>query len=103
MSLDNDSASDEELDDDNWQEYTDPNTGKIFYFSPSRNEKKDVKPEGKSWEHSLIGTKVRIYWPMEDEWFEGEITDYHLKKANTEFCTTMGSTNGSTLGRSKTV
>ena len=47
MSLDNDSASDEELDDDDWQEYTDPNTGKTFYFSPSRNEKKDVKPKEK--------------------------------------------------------
>ncbi len=80
MSLDNDSASDEEMDDDDWQEYTDPTTGQLFYFSPSRNEKKDIKPEGKSWEDTLIGCKVRIYWPMEDEWFEGEITDFHLKK-----------------------
>ena len=69
------------MDDEDWHEYTDTYSGKSFYFSPSRNEKKDVKPEGKSWEHSLIGTKVRIYWPMEDEWFEGEITDYHLKKS----------------------
>eukprot|EP00943_MAST-04B_sp_MAST-4B-sp1_P005420 g5420.t1 len=81
MSLDNDSASDEDIDNDDWQEYSDPTTGKTFYFSPSRNEKKDIKPDGTSWEDSLIGCKVRIYWPMEDEWFEGEITDFHLRKS----------------------
>ena len=40
MSLDNDSASDEELDDDDWQEYTDPNTGKTFYFHPLETKRR---------------------------------------------------------------
>ena len=81
MSLDNDSASDEDAEDDEWQEHVDPETGKAFYFNPALNERKDILPTGESWEHSLIGSRVRIYWPMEDEFFEGEITDYHVKKS----------------------
>jgi hypothetical protein len=80
MSLDNDSASDEDATDDEWQEYTDPETGQLFYFSPALNQRKEVKPTNESWEHSLIGSRVQIYWPMEDEDFEGEITDFHLRK-----------------------
>ena len=48
MSLDNDSASDEELDDDDWQEYTDPNTGKTFYFHPLETKRRMSNRKGKA-------------------------------------------------------
>ena len=55
---------------------------KYFIFHPLETKRRMSNRKEKAGRHSLIGTKVRIYWPMEDEWFEGEITDYHLKKAN---------------------
>ena len=36
--------------------------------------------EDNGWEYTLIGRRVRVYWPFEDRKYEASITKYHLRK-----------------------
>eukprot|EP00949_MAST-11_sp_MAST-11-sp1_P000737 g737.t1 len=74
-----DSCSDSDKDTDDWTKYEDFD-GTFFWFSASRNQRRAEFPIGDSWEHGLVGLRVRVYWPAEGEWFEATVAKYHVKK-----------------------
>ena len=76
---DNDSCSDSDEEDDEWKEYIDYD-GTPFVFSAARNERRDNKPTKEGWAFTLVGRRVRIYWPFEDRKYEAWLTKYHLRK-----------------------
>lgn len=76
---DNDSCSDSDEDDQEWKEYVDYD-GTPFVFSAARNERRDNKPTKEGWAFTLIGRRVRIYWPIEDRKYEAWLTKFHLRK-----------------------
>ncbi|KDO27312.1 hypothetical protein SPRG_07561 [Saprolegnia parasitica CBS 223.65] len=65
-----DSASEADSEDD-WYEQKDS-----FWFSPSRNEREWTRPNRFAREKSLVGVSIRVFWPLEDAWFEGVITKF---------------------------
>jgi hypothetical protein len=75
-----DSASEADSEDD-WYEYAEQLSGHPFWFSPSRNEKVHTRPNKFAREKSMIGLGIKVYWPLEDAWFEGTIV---------KFCATKG-------------
>ena len=84
--LDNkkDSASepDQEEDEDiDWQERFDKVKNRPYWYDP--NEKKVTYERPKKFlahEKEIIGQRVKVYWPLQKEWFEGTITKYHTRK-----------------------
>tara|TARA_B100000780_G_C21118813_1_gene452981 strand:- start:89 stop:3121 length:3033 start_codon:yes stop_codon:yes gene_type:complete len=76
---DNDSCSDSGEDDKEWKEYTDFD-GSKFFFSAAKNIRRSERSEDNGWEFTLIGKRVRIFWPVEDKKFEAFITKYHVRK-----------------------
>lgn len=84
--LDNqkDSASEpdqeEELDID-WQERFDKVKKRPYWYDP--NEKKVTYDRPKkllAHEKEVIGFRVKVYWPLQREWYEGTISKYHIRK-----------------------
>ena len=79
-----DSASeseDDEDEDDDWKEVFDDEKDSWFWFSPSRNERVEgERPDRKWFEKSLLNAYIRVFWPMEDEWFGGTITKFRSIK-----------------------
>ncbi|EQC38417.1 hypothetical protein SDRG_04128 [Saprolegnia diclina VS20] len=65
-----DSASEADSEDD-WYEQE-----ASFWFSPSRNEREWTRPNRFAREKSLVGVSIRVFWPLEDAWFEGVITKF---------------------------
>lgn len=76
--VDRDSASEPENDDD-WQDFQDEN-GFPFWFSPSRNQRLYVRPHENAHEKSLLGMACRLFWPLEQRWFNGRVTKYNHAK-----------------------
>ena len=66
--------------EDDWQVYFDDVTNVQFWFSPSRGQKSFERPNDFGFEKSLIGTRVRVYWPLEVEWYVGTIVSFHCAK-----------------------
>jgi hypothetical protein len=76
---DNDSCSDSDEEDGEWKEYTDYD-GSKFFFSAAQNIRRSEKKQDNGWEFTLIGKRARIYWPMEDQKYEANITKFHIRK-----------------------
>jgi hypothetical protein len=76
---DNDSCSDSGEEDQEWKEYTDFD-GSKFFFSAAKNMRRSERAQDNGWESTLIGKRVRIFWPVEDKKFEANITKYHVRK-----------------------
>ncbi|KAH9130491.1 hypothetical protein LEN26_008468 [Aphanomyces euteiches] len=76
-----DSASEvgSDNDDDDWFEYLDPN-GQLVWFSPSREPRFLVRPNGFAREKTLVGMGVKMYWPFEETWFSGRVTKFCITK-----------------------
>jgi hypothetical protein len=53
---------------------------KPYWHNPSLQTNTYEKPLIYAFERSLIGLKVRIYWPMNDEYFTGKVTKYNKTK-----------------------
>ncbi|OQR99563.1 hypothetical protein ACHHYP_05759 [Achlya hypogyna] len=66
-----DSASEAESDDD-WYAQEDGD----FWFSPSRNEREYTRPNRFAREKSLVGLPIKVFWPLEDAWFEGRVAKF---------------------------
>ncbi|GMH94441.1 hypothetical protein TrST_g2725 [Triparma strigata] len=78
-----DSASEEETHvdvNDLWQEMWDETLKKPYWHNPSLQTNTYEKPLVYAFERSLIGLKVKIYWPMNDESFTGKVTKYNKSK-----------------------
>ena len=76
-----DSASESEDDLENdWQEFWDEELQKPFWFSATRNERCEHKPTMQEFEKSLVGSRVQIFWPMEDQWFLGTVSKFNPVK-----------------------
>jgi len=78
-----DSASEEETHvdvNDLWQEMWDDTLQKPYWHNPSLQTNTYERPLVYAFERSLIGLKVRIYWPMNDEYFTGKVTKYNKTK-----------------------
>lgn len=73
-----DSASEAESDDD-WRDFADE-CGDTFWFSPSRGERVYMRPNENARARCLLGMGCRVYWPLEDAWFNGRITKYSRGK-----------------------
>ena len=101
--LDKDSASEDsdmldafgdvlpELDDgyvdpgDDWTGPREDNAGLTFWFSPSRNEKRfqvQKPPRPHAFERALVGCTVKIYWPLEEQWFTGELQKFNPRHSD---------------------
>lgn len=65
--------------DDDWYEYEDE-YGDQFWFSPSRNKRINVRPNIHAREKSVLEMPCRVFWPLEQRWFDGRITCYNWKK-----------------------
>lgn len=76
--IDRDSASDPESDDD-WRDFQDE-FGDQFWFSPSRKRRQYVRPNENAFEKVMLGMHCRVYWPLEQQWFNGVITKYNRVK-----------------------
>lgn len=76
-----DSCSEEE-DDDDWQEVWDEEAGHTVFYSPSRNERRDKFIDEFMWERSLVEREcaVKVYWPMEQSWFEGRMVRFNTQR-----------------------
>ena len=74
-----DSASETEPEED-WEELFDEDQQIPFWFSASRNERVEKKPLARRYEFGLCGMLCKIFWPMEDKFFEGTITRYNKTK-----------------------
>ena len=77
---DNDSCSDSGEEDKEWKEYTDYD-GTQFFFSAAKNERRSERGQDNGWEFTLIGRRIRIFWPVEDKKYEATITKYHVRKS----------------------
>ncbi|OQR89923.1 hypothetical protein THRCLA_09509 [Thraustotheca clavata] len=66
-----DSASEADSEDD-WYAFEDG----AYWFSPSRNEKEYTRPNRFAREKSMVGLPIKVFWPLEDAWFEGLITKF---------------------------
>ena len=78
-----DSASEEETHvdvNDLWQEMFDETLQKPYWFNPGLQSSTYERPLVYAFERSLIGLKVRIYWPLNDEFFTGKVTKYNKTK-----------------------
>ena len=78
-----DSASEEETHvdvNDLWQEMWDETLQRPYWHNPSLQTNTYERPLVYAFERSLIGLKVRIYWPMNDEYFTGKVTKYNKSK-----------------------
>ncbi|GMH99803.1 hypothetical protein TrLO_g9608 [Triparma laevis f. longispina] len=78
-----DSASEEETHvdvNDLWQEMWDETLKKPYWHNPSLQTNTYEKPLVYAFERSVIGLKVKIYWPMNDESFTGKVTKYNKSK-----------------------
>jgi hypothetical protein len=73
-----DSASELESDDD-WRDFADE-LGDTFWFSPSRGERAYMRPNENALARCLLGMLCRVYWPLEDAWFNGRITRFNRGK-----------------------
>ncbi|KAF4318548.1 hypothetical protein BBO99_00000951 [Phytophthora kernoviae] len=73
-----DSASESESDDD-WRDFQDE-YGDQFWFSPSRNERLYLRPNDNAREKSILEMPCRVFWPLEQRWFDGRVTRYNRKK-----------------------
>lgn len=73
-----DSASEPESDDD-WHDFADER-GDTFWFSPSRGERAYMRPNENAHARCLLGMLCRVYWPLEDAWFNGRIARYNRGK-----------------------
>jgi hypothetical protein len=78
-----DSASEEETHvdvNDLWQEMYDETLQKPYWFNPSLQVTTYERPLVYAFERSLIGLKVRIFWPLNNEFFTGKVTKYNKTK-----------------------
>lgn len=73
------SASVDDSDDD-WQEIVDDATGAVYWWSPSRAERRDEWVDDWQFEHSMINRRVQIYWNEEERWYEGYFAKYNKKR-----------------------
>ncbi|KAF0692065.1 Aste57867_16809 [Aphanomyces stellatus] len=74
-----DSASEADSEDD-WYEYPSSRDGLPCWFSPSRDQRQLVRPNCFAREKSLVGLRVKLFWPFEDTWFEGQIVKFCTSK-----------------------
>lgn len=79
--FDGESSSGEESagEEEFWQERTDAE-GRTYHYNQMTAEESYLPPDTKAFEKGLIGMNCRIYWPMEQEWFDAEITKWSRKK-----------------------
>eukprot|EP00514_Thraustochytrium_sp_LLF1b_P004813 CAMPEP_0184515588 /NCGR_PEP_ID=MMETSP0198_2-20121128/4574_1 /TAXON_ID=1112570 /ORGANISM="Thraustochytrium sp., Strain LLF1b" /LENGTH=204 /DNA_ID=CAMNT_0026905849 /DNA_START=468 /DNA_END=1079 /DNA_ORIENTATION=+ len=91
MGLGRDSASEDELlqergefaaadEDDDWQEHWDEVTQRVFYFSPSRNERSFDPYGNDQFERALVGKYVRVQDIFTEIWRGGQIVKINPKK-----------------------
>uniref|UniRef100_K3WKC7 F-box/LRR-repeat protein 15-like leucin rich repeat domain-containing protein n=1 Tax=Globisporangium ultimum (strain ATCC 200006 / CBS 805.95 / DAOM BR144) TaxID=431595 RepID=K3WKC7_GLOUD len=77
--IDQDSASEPESDDD-WRDFQDE-YGDQFWFSPSRKQRLYMRPNDNAHERTMLGMQCRVFWPLEQQWFNGVITRYNRVKS----------------------
>ncbi len=80
-----DSASEEEEEedpDDDWQKMWDETNEVWVWYSPSKNQTIESvdRPDTKWFEKSLVNKYVKIFWPMENQWFPGYFSRFNKIK-----------------------
>ena len=50
-----------------------------MWFNAKKQIRRYKKPIGYEFEESLISTQVRVYWTMEEQWYQGRITKWNKK------------------------
>ncbi len=82
--MNRDSASEEEEEedpDDDWRNVWDDSKEIWVWFSPSRAEKVEgTRPDRKWFEKSLVNMYCRVFWPMENKWFQGFFSRFNKIK-----------------------
>jgi hypothetical protein len=80
-----------ELDDgyveegDDWAGPREDENGLTFWFSPSRNEKRfqaEKPPRPHAFERALVNCRVKVYWPLEEDWFEGVLAKFNPRHSD---------------------
>ena len=79
-----DSCSDSDGDaggqlDDAWVERKERD-GRTTWFHTGSGEVSTHDPRCDPVDAELIGCSVRVYWPLEDDWFEGTLARFHRRK-----------------------
>lgn len=77
------SESDDEVDTSAilWVKNYNPQLNIQYWVHVETNEiSYEEPPDETALQKSLIGTKVKILWCVQNEWFEGTVTRYHVRK-----------------------
>ena len=64
---------------DSWEEFYDEDKGRPVWFNAKKQIRRYKKPIGYEFEESLISTQVRVYWTMEEQWYQGRIAKWNKK------------------------
>mmetsp|Transcript_26247 Transcript_26247/g.34487 ORF Transcript_26247/g.34487 Transcript_26247/m.34487 type:complete len:609 (+) Transcript_26247:118-1944(+) len=75
------SSSEEESqgEEEFWQERQDQE-GRSYWFNQMTTEESYLVPDTRKFEKDLVGMTCRVFWPMENDWFEAEIVKWSRKK-----------------------
>jgi len=78
---DEDQVGADGLADDDWRELWDDDNQCVYWYNPARNEETYEKPIPTNLlEKAMVGRKIRVFWPMEEKWYEAVVLHFNPRK-----------------------
>jgi hypothetical protein len=64
-----------------WQELWDEEEQRRYWYNPLRSEVAYEEPIPQHvLERAIVGLRVRVFWPVQQQWFTGYITKWNKRK-----------------------